>query len=502
MPSLRSASADNLAARLRQVRRHSRLQRANADGTARELILVAFGVPVITLGVLLVGLLAVLLLAGSALSGIAGALATCWLAVHQVPVTISGVTIGVLPLLPTLLIAAGTAVSAASVARRGRAATEVTAVACAAVGGPLLITAMSLAVVMDGSSDLQVQSPNALLAFGCTLAVHGVAAALGIGWARRRDLQSRLALTAADRRGVRYGVVAALALLAAGGAVVVIRLVMRWHLVGQLIAGGYDFDGFLGLTGLSVLYLPNAIVGAAAVLVGAHVHVGSASVALTGVHGGAVPPLPVLAVLPGGDVGTWGIVGFVVPAAIAAFVGWRCRSADPVAHARAVGVAAGVAATVMVVLGLSLGGALGEFGSAGVDVAAMGVFTFGWIAVVGLLVVLIYGYLPSTRSARRDGHGVVDLEPDLDDWFDDRGYDDDYVDDGPVVVDEGLAVHYEEDAYEDDEDDAYDEDEYSSDVGEDPAGPDEAHDDDRGDEHAADDGGDGQHDPAHHELKV
>ncbi|MFT4043245.1 MAG: DUF6350 family protein [Gordonia sp. (in: high G+C Gram-positive bacteria)] len=429
MPTLRSASAENLATRLRQARQTARTQRAGVEGTARELILVAFGMPVLVLAVLLVGLLTLLLMSGGALSPIAVTVATCWLAIHLVPVTISGVTIGVLPLLPTLLIAAGTAATASSAARPGRPAATLSAAVCAILGGPILITAVALAVVMDGSSDMQVQSPDALVAFGTTFAVHAIATACGMGWRRRRDLNARWSITSADRRGLRYGVVAVVGLLTAAAILVVVRLIMRFHVVGELMSSGYRFDGYLGLTGLSVLYLPNLVVGAAVVLVGADVHFGLMSIGVMSVHPGPVPPLPLLAVLPSGGIGRWGLLGLVIPVALAVFVGWRCRSAGFVAHLRAAGVAAGVAATIMVVLGCGLGGALGEFGAVGVNVAAVGVFTFGWFAALGLLVALVYRCLPSTRRAG--------LAPDdeLDSWLDDDlGYDDEYVADVDGLV--------------------------------------------------------------------
>ncbi|GAC48899.1 hypothetical protein GOACH_07_01850 [Gordonia aichiensis NBRC 108223] len=418
---------ESLSARLRQVRQATRAQRMGSEGSARELILVAFGVPVVTLMVLVVCVLAVLLMSGGDVSGIASVISACWLAIHQVPLTMNGVTLGVLPMLPTLLVAAGTAGFASSASRVGRSPSEVAAIAAAAVGGPLVITAMALAVLMDGSADMPVTAPNALLAFGCTIALHGLATAAGVAWRRRRDLAAQTSVTAADRRGFRFGLLAAVALLAAGSLLVLVRLLLSFSEVGHLIAGGYRFDGYLGLTVLSILYLPNAIVGATAVLVGADVHIGAMSVDLLSVRTGPMPPVPLLAALPDADHGMLGIVGFAVPVAVAGYVGWRCRSLDPIAHVRAVGVAGAVAASIVVLLAWPAGGRLGEIGETGVNAAAAGVFTLGWIVVVGLIVALIYGCLPSTRRARLEAAPHLDENDDLDTWFDDSGFDDDYV---------------------------------------------------------------------------
>ncbi|WP_439032048.1 cell division protein PerM [Gordonia terrae] len=431
MPTPRPETrAENLASQLRHLRRSRRAQRTAAEGSARQLAVVAFTVPAVALVMLIVVMLTVLLLAGSGLTGLPSAIASSWLAIHQVPVTISGVTIGVLPLLPTLVVAAGTAMLTAravvaggnSYERPGHDLFDVGAVVFSAVIGPVLITAMSLAIVMDGGSVLPVQTPNPLVAFLYTLGVHGGGALAGIVWTGRRDFAARFGVTHADRRGFRYGLVAALMLFVAGAVLICIRMLMRHGQIGELIATGYDFDGFLGLTALSLLYLPNVMVAATAVLVGSDVQLGAMTVDLFTVRGGAVPPVPVLAVLPeGSGAGSWGLVGLLVPAGVAGFIAWRCRDLDPMAHVRSVGVAAAVAASMVAIATMTAGGELGEFGDMTITVSAAGVFTLGWVAVVGLLVVLVYAFLPSTRAAR----AAVG-----DDYFDDPldpGYEDEYV---------------------------------------------------------------------------
>ena len=50
-----------------------------------------------------------LLIANSDMTGALGAIASMWLAVHQVPISIGGRELGVLPLLPVLLMVWGTA---------------------------------------------------------------------------------------------------------------------------------------------------------------------------------------------------------------------------------------------------------------------------------------------------------------------------------------------------------------------------------------------------------
>ena len=80
-----SESADNQAAGARQ---------------ARDLVRVAFGPAVVALGIIAAVTLLQLLIANSDMTGAPGAIASMWLAVHQVPISIGGRALGVLPLLP------------------------------------------------------------------------------------------------------------------------------------------------------------------------------------------------------------------------------------------------------------------------------------------------------------------------------------------------------------------------------------------------------------------
>src|SRR5690606_1520384 len=68
---------------------------------ARVSLLVAARPAAFGLAAIVVAMFATLLASGSGLSGISGAIAGSWLAVHQVPVVIGATTLGVLPLLPT-----------------------------------------------------------------------------------------------------------------------------------------------------------------------------------------------------------------------------------------------------------------------------------------------------------------------------------------------------------------------------------------------------------------
>ena len=144
---------------------------------ARDLVRVAFGPSLVALGVIAAVTLLQLVIANSDMTGALGAIASMWLAVHQVPISIAGHQLAVLPLLPVLLMVWGTARTTAR-ATSPRASWFVTRwIVASALGGPMLFAAIALAVIHDASSVItELQTPNALRAFSGVLAVHGIGA--------------------------------------------------------------------------------------------------------------------------------------------------------------------------------------------------------------------------------------------------------------------------------------------------------------------------------------
>ena len=76
---------------------------------ARELLRVAFGPSVVALIIIAAVVLLQLLIANSDMTGALGAIASMWLGVHLVPISIGGNELGVMPLLPVLAMVWGTA---------------------------------------------------------------------------------------------------------------------------------------------------------------------------------------------------------------------------------------------------------------------------------------------------------------------------------------------------------------------------------------------------------
>ena len=87
------------------------------DDLGRDILVrVAFGPAVVALGIIAAVTLLQLLIANSDMTGALGAIASIWLGVHQVPISIGGRELGVMPLLPVMLMVWATARSTARAA--------------------------------------------------------------------------------------------------------------------------------------------------------------------------------------------------------------------------------------------------------------------------------------------------------------------------------------------------------------------------------------------------
>lgn len=361
---------------------------------ARDLVRVAFGPSLVALVVIAAVTLLQLVIANSDMTGTLGAIASMWLAVHQVPVSIAGNQLAVLPLLPVLLMVWGTARITAQATSPRASWFVIRWVVASAVGGPLLIAALALAVIHDASSVItELQTPSALRAFGGVLAVHAVGALIGVGSRVGDRALAALRMPAWTTEALRAAATGVLALFGLSGAVTAASLVVHWGTMHELYAITDSFFGQLSLTVLSALYAPNVIVGAAAVAVGSSAHIGFATFSAFTVFGGDIPALPILAAAPTPPLGPVWVALLIVGAASGVAVGQQCaRRPLPLPAALAkLGLASLVAAVTMAVLGYAGSGLLGNFGAVGVDQATFGPAVFFWFFVVGGVTVVMAG---------------------------------------------------------------------------------------------------------------
>jgi hypothetical protein len=370
---------------------------------ARDLVRVAFAPAVVALAIIAAVTLLQLLIANSDMTGAPGAIASMWLAVHQVPISIGGRELGVLPLLPAMLMVWGTARSSARATSPSSSWLVVRWVIASALGGPLLMAAIALAVIHDASSVItELQTPSALRAFTSVLVVHAVGAAIGV-WSRvgRRALAaSPLPNWLGD--SLRAAVAGVLALLGLSGLVTAGSLVVHWSTMQELYGITDSIFGEFSLTVLSVLYAPNVIVGASAVAVGSSAHLGFATFSPFTVFGGDMPALPILAAAPTPPLGPVWVALLIVGASSGVAVGQQCaRHALPLLPALAKLLVASVAgALAMSLLAYGSSGRLGNFGHVGVDQGALLIGVFFWFAVVGWITVVMAGGILPIRLRR------------------------------------------------------------------------------------------------------
>jgi hypothetical protein len=380
--------------------------RAAGARQARDLVRVAFGPAVVSLGIVAAVTLLQLLIANSDMTGALGAIASIWLGIHDVPISIGGRELGVMPLLAVLLMIWGTARSTARATSAHSSWLVVRWVAASALGGPMLMTAIALAVIHDASSVIaELQTPNALRAFTSVLVVHAIGAGVGV-WTRvgRRALAaSPLPNWLGD--SLRAAVAGVLALLGLSGLVTAGSLIVHWATMQELYGITDSIFGQFSLTVLSALYAPNVIVGTAAVAVGSSAHLGFATFSSFTVFGGDIPALPVLAAAPTPPLGPAWVALLIVGASSGVAVGQQCAR-RPLPLIPALGkllVAAVAAALAMSLLAFGGSGQLGNFGDVGVDQGALVVGVFFWFAVVGWATVVMAGGIrrrPRRRKPR------------------------------------------------------------------------------------------------------
>ncbi|MDV6230215.1 MULTISPECIES: DUF6350 family protein [Rhodococcus] len=373
----------------RETRRAAaRAPRASTGPTpdqSRMLAAVAFKTSGLVVVIATTLALVTLVSANSDLTGTLGAIAGSWFAVHLVPLSIGGTSLGVAPLLPTLIIGWSVARTVHHAVDSDTDRRVLRWVFAASMAGPLAVTAIALAVAKDASTVIGLSSPNALVAFSWVAGVHAAASGTGLLFACWDSVVIRRGLPDWVRALVAP-FVRALSILAAGGAaVVLLALLVSWETAGALLESGGDVVGMLGLTVLSVLYLPNIVIGALAVATGSTAGFGDASVSLFSTTGGPLPPLPILAVLPEGSAQTIWVVMLVVPIGAGLLLGRDCaiRSADIQVAVSSVWAVAAAAGALAALLGYAAGGNLGTFGTVEVTVWSFGLLTFAWLAVVG-----------------------------------------------------------------------------------------------------------------------
>lgn len=328
---------------------------------------------------------ATLLIGGWKTAYLPAAIGQTWFALHGVSLTIDGVYLSQVPLLPAIGISA-------LIAWRVRAATakqvsilDLAAIAALVLVLPLLMSALALFMVTDASAVFAIEPPPAWQALALPPCIHFIGFLFGIRHVLWRALAStvRVPVVAVDTARASSML---LLLFAAGSTLVLLVLLVARY---QSIATAYDAFPSTGwgtacmLILLSILYLPNAVVGMCAVLLGGSFHIGSGEVSLFDVLSVPLPPFPLFAAVPS-TIAPWAAVLLAVPVVI--LLGFFVRRPSTMVEVAAIGSWTAVMFALCLLLAQ---GSAGAYGIIGADISSAVLFVFAWTVGVGGLVWLV-----------------------------------------------------------------------------------------------------------------
>jgi hypothetical protein len=272
-----------------------------------------------------------------------------WLAAHQVPLVLDGAPFGVLPLLPTILVAAMAAAVAGRCTRRLGGRWREDGVPATAA---LVVAHASAAVVASVLPTGVAESPVwAALLGGGGVAMSG--AAPGAFRAAGTPMPAPLAaITTAVRAAL-------IALTGVGAFVLGTALIIRLPDVHDRVESLPPGIGpRVGTLLLSLGYLPNAVVAALSWVAGPGLSIGSAAASPLVTSGATspllLPPLPLSAAFPVRPPPTWSLTVVGLPLVVGLLVGRICRRAGPDPIQRVVAAAAAATAAAACV-GLAAG---------------------------------------------------------------------------------------------------------------------------------------------------
>ncbi|RNE48617.1 hypothetical protein C5L39_09015 [Corynebacterium alimapuense] len=336
-----------------------------------------------------------LMFSSTSLTALPATIAQLWLLLHLAPVNADGIAIGVLPMLPALGFVSLISYRIRVAVRERVSLPNLLLLVLFALLIPIALTLIATAMMWDASRVFDVGPPPIAEAVARTLLLHMSAVMIGMGSRLWRALARRFgapgwlidAAVSAMRILVAMSLVAVLALA--------VLLIFSWPRQVE-VAGIYNSTGaVVAVSLLSLLYLPNAIIMTVAVLFGSGFQLGAASVSLFSIDLVALPPLPLLALIPG-SVHDWAVLGLVPVVAITAIFASRVRL--NLAQAVATGV---FAAAFALLASYLTSGEIGELGESGPMLWLTAGMVFIWITGAGIISV-VFGMFMQYRVAARE----------------------------------------------------------------------------------------------------
>ncbi|MFC6014205.1 DUF6350 family protein [Nocardia lasii] len=409
---------------------------------ARTLLLVAARPTITALAATVVLVLLVMLTTGTDLTSAPAAVAATWLAAHQVPLTVGRTTLGLLPLVPTAVLVWLAARECARAVPKRPTSIELGWLVGAVLAGPLLMTAVCLAVTGDAAGVTPLETPGPIAAFGWVLVLYLGAAAAGISSRAWGSLCALVPIEIPEWAvlGARAARRTVLRMLGCAALATVIAFFAQLSRLDGAYQQAHDPTDVIGMTLLSLLYLPNVVIGAAGILSGATVLFGAGSVGLFGVTGGHMPVLPALIPVPQGPASPWWSVLLLVPLAVGVLAGIELgRTSDDRPGAPwATLTCAALSTFTFLILAILGSGQLGAVGWVGVDLLMLVVLMVTWLGFGGFVGMVFARRFLAGHAEDYDEYDTDDYEDD--DYYDDTDEHDDYADDPVEYHDAAVEV--------------------------------------------------------------
>lgn len=355
----------------------------------------------VTLGVIVI--IAVLIGIGAGFSVVPASIASMWMVFNLAPVEMAGAKLGFVPLLPALALVWGHAKRATTVLGNSISVRGLRVFTTLSLLIPMLLTCIAWVMLWDASRVYDITPPNLSVALISTVLVNGAAIVIGM---RARVWRALLL-----RRGWSTWPVESMLLAgrflkwmaAVGALAAAVYLLTNLEAVGKAYEITSSTMGLLGLTFVALLYVPNVVVAAMAVLLGGEFHVGNGAVSLFTANNVNLPPLPVLAAIPNDQI-PFGAVLLAVPACVAVacvytFLRGRTYVEAPLLQGVGAGACAGLIGFCVSWLA---GGELGVYGRAGAVEWIFAVELAAWLLVPAVVMMFF--------TARR-GESVVEDIP-------------------------------------------------------------------------------------------
>ena len=364
-------------------------------GRIRRMLITAAVPNVVIVLIIMAIALGGLMLAGSPMAWWYTIVAESWMVFNLAPVSAAEVHMSFLPALPALILAAVVAVRVRNAVKHKVSVKDLLILLSCVLGVPVVFTIIAWLMLWDAGKVYDVSPPNLAQALLRVIVLHLAAMAAGMG--------SRLWRALAKRYGVPRQIVDAtqialryLGYLAIGAAVVfVVVFLLNISRQGEMM-DEYPTVSGLGVAGLvlvSLLYIPNAIVSTAAVVVGSEFSIGEGSVSLFSAHLVPLPPLPITGGIPA-SAPSWAVVLLLVPLGAAIYALYKKRPSF-----QDVLVATVASAVVMFIACYLVSGDLGYYGATGPNLWTAAGLTALWMAVFGSAVAAGFAFV-AWRAAR------------------------------------------------------------------------------------------------------